>query len=71
MFNPQCEIYIFIIQLIVLFAKIHHNLCGVGQITALYQKFEGSYLMVSSYPFTLQKKSYKNLSIMEGTDFLT
>ena len=44
MFNPQCEIYTFTIQLLV-FGKIHHDLCLVGHITVSHQEFQGSYTM--------------------------
>lgn len=39
MFNPQCDIHTFTIQLIVLFVKMHHDLCVAGHITVLYQEF--------------------------------
>lgn len=45
-YNPQCEIYTFPIHLMV-FAKIHHDLCVVAHITVSHRVFQDSYMMVS------------------------
>lgn len=65
MFNLQCEIYTFTIKRIVLFASIPRDLRVAGQITVSHQEFQGSYIMISSYPSTLLEEFHRSLSAME------